>query len=261
MVEDREDLSVGGKMSLVGRTRARLLDDTPFIKEVLAFRHPPVGEEMSLVGRIRAKLREAFGFRYYPFMMSPSQLVVLCEKLARTAGVPGSILEVGCAFGATTVFLNRYIDELGINVDYYAIDTFRGFTPADIEAERKLGRLYRYETCFRGNRKAWFDRTMRRNDVSRVTAFRADATEFDYTEIAPFRLVFIDVDLYRPVLETLRATYDLVSPGGTIIIDDCMQGGEWGGAYDAYIEFTKEKGLEPVITHWLGVITKPGAGA
>jgi predicted O-methyltransferase YrrM len=99
---------------------------------------------------------------------------------------------------------------------------------------------------------------MRRNDVNRVTSFRADATTFDYAKIAPFRMVLVDLDLYRPVLMTLNAIHDLVSPGGVIVIDDCEQGGLWGGAYDAYMEFTKEKGLDPVFMHGkLGVIVKP----
>jgi O-methyltransferase len=64
------------------------------------------------------------------------------------------------------------------------------------------------------------------------------------------------VDLHRPVLAALEAIYDLVSPGGTIIIDDCMEGGEWGGAYEAFLEFAKANSLEATITHGkLGLIT------
>jgi len=191
-------------------------------------------------------------------MFSPSQLGFLCKQITNTAEVPGSILEVGCAFGATTVFLNRHIDTLGIDVDYYAIDTFAGFTADDIAYEHSLGRHYRYDTDFRGNSKPWFDRTMRRNGVRRATSFRADATTFDYTKIAPFRFVLVDVDLYRPVLAVLENTYELVSPGGTIVTDDCQEGGRWAGAYDAFTEFTKKRDLEAVITDdMLGLITKP----
>jgi O-methyltransferase len=199
--------------------------------------------------------REIFGFRHYEYMYSPSQLEFLCQQITNTAEVPGSILEVGCAWGATTVFLNRHIDELGLDVDYYTVDTFEGFTDDDIRTERERGRRYYYDAAFQANSKAWFDRTMRRNQVARVTSFRADAAIFDYKKIAPFRFVLIDVDLHRPVLAALEAIYDLVSPGGTIIIDDCKQGGEWGGAYEAFIEFTKANGLDATITHGkLGLI-------
>lgn len=202
--------------------------------------------------------REVFGFRHYEYMFSPAQLGFLCQQVTNTADVSGSVLEIGCAWGATTVFLNRHIDDLGLDVGYYTVDTFGGFTKDDIRSEHERGRHYAYgNTAFQGNSKAWFDRTMRRNDVTRVTAICADAVTFDYRKIAPFRFVLIDVDLHRPVLAALRATYDLVSPGGTIIIDDCKQGGEWGGAYEAFIEFAKESDLDATIVHGkLGVITK-----
>jgi O-methyltransferase len=206
---------------------------------------------------LRTPIRELFTYRYR-FMFSPSQLGFLCQQITNTAEIPGSILEVGCAFGATTVFLNRHIDTLGIDVKYYAIDTFAGFTADDISCEHALGRHYRYDTEFRGNSKPWFDRTMRRNGVRRVTSFRADATTFDYTPIAPFRFVLVDVDLYRPVLTVLENIYELVSPGGTIVTDDCQEGGRWGGAYDAFTEFTKKNDLDGIITDdMLGLITKP----
>ena len=87
---------------------------------------------------------------------------------------------------------------------------------------------------------------MRRNGVTRVTSFRADASAFDYTRIAPFRFALIDVDLYRPVLAVLESIYEIVSPGGTIVTDDCQEGGRWGGAYDAFTEFTKAQASTPL---------------
>jgi O-methyltransferase len=209
---------------------------------------------------LRTPARELFTYRYR-FMFSPAQLGFLCARITAAAEVPGSILEVGCAFGATTVFLNRHIDSLGIGVDYYAIDTFAGFTAKDISYERALGRRYRYDADFRGNSKPWFDRTMRRNGISRVRSFRADATTFDYAAIAPFRFVLVDVDLYRPVRAVLEAVYDLVSPGGTIVTDDCLQAGRWSGAYEAFTEFTTARDLEATITgDGLGLVTKPSPG-
>jgi len=69
--------------------------------------------------------------------------------------------------------------------------------------------------------------------------------------------VLVDVDLYQPVLAALNSIYDLMSPGGVIVTDDCTPGGQWGGAYDAYAEFTKAKCLESVILHdKLGLVVK-----
>lgn len=204
---------------------------------------------------LRTPIRELFSHQYL-YMFTPTQLGFLCDQINGTAAVPGAVLEVGCAFGATTVFLNRHIDSLGLDVRYYAIDTFKGFTAADISFERNIGRNYRYND-FRENSKATFDRTMRRNGVERVTSFRADASNFDYAKLAPFRLVLVDVDLYQPVQAVLNMVYELMSPGGVIITDDCTKGGPWSGAYDAYTEFAAARGIDSVIMHGkLGMITK-----
>jgi len=229
---DRETVSIFREQPLRTRIRNNILHQAPVIREV-------------------------FGFRHYEYMFSPAQLGFLSQQVTSTADVPGSILEIGCAWGATTAYLNRHIDDLGLDVDYYTVDTFGGFTKDDIRSEHERGRRYPYSTAFHGNSKAWFDRTMRRNDATRVTSFCADAVTFDYRKIAPFRFVLIDVDLHRPVLATLKAVYGLVSPGGTIIIDDCKQGGEWAGAYEAFMEFAKENDLDATVVHGkLGVITK-----
>ncbi len=202
-------------------------------------------------------ISDLFDYRY-DYMFSPTQLGFLCEQITNVVEIPGSILEVGCATGHTTVFLNRHIGTLRLAVNYYAIDTFNGFTSEDLESEHALGRDYWFAPVFRGNSKARFDRTMRRNGIKRVMSFQADASTFDYATISPFRMVLVDLDLYRPILLTLNAIYDLVSPGGIIVIDDCVKGGKWEGAYEALVEFTRAKGMEAVITHGkLGVIIKP----
>jgi len=226
----------------------------------LIYRTPVIGDLYFATKQVLFQIpivSDLFDYRYR-YMYTPAQLAFFCEQITKVAGVPGAILEVGCAWGRTTVFLNRHIDSLGMDVDYYAIDTFSGFTNLDLASERVLGRDSLYYAVFRGNSKARFDRTMQRNDVKRVTSYQADASTFDYTQISPFRMVLIDVDLHRPVLATLDAVYDLVAPGGIIVIDDCKQGGIWEGAYEAFTEFTNAKGMEPVIVHdKLGVMIKP----
>ena len=54
-----------------------------------------------------------------------------------------------------------------------------------------------------------------------MTAVETDVKRFDFTTIAPFSFCLVDVDLYQPVLVTLRAVFDLMMPGGVIIVDDC----------------------------------------
>lgn len=73
-------------------------------------------------------------FGVYPFMCEPRQLAFLVDCVKSLSAVPGSFVEAGCAYGATTVFLNKVIEEEGIPRKHYAIDTFSGFGPGAFPA-------------------------------------------------------------------------------------------------------------------------------
>jgi hypothetical protein len=72
----------------------------------------------------------------YPYLFAPKQFVVLTEHIKAAGSVLGCFVEAGCARGATTVFLTRFMNGEGIERDYYAIDTFSGF--ADKQAEHEI---------------------------------------------------------------------------------------------------------------------------
>src|SRR3981189_1053087 len=50
-------------------------------------------------------------FSRYPYMFSPAQLIALTDCIKSVSDVPGSFVEVGCAYGATTVFLNKFMND------------------------------------------------------------------------------------------------------------------------------------------------------
>ena len=57
-----------------------------------------------------------------------------------TSKIPGCCVEAGCARGETTAFLRKWMDVQGIKKDYFALDTFSGFTQSDAEYEIKSRR-------------------------------------------------------------------------------------------------------------------------
>src|SRR4051794_2440720 len=69
----------------------------------------------------------------YPYMFTPPQLAFLGRELELAPA--GSALEIGCANGDTTVWLNRWLDAIGTDRAYVAIDTFSGFPSRDIAVE------------------------------------------------------------------------------------------------------------------------------
>jgi SAM-dependent methyltransferase len=188
-------------------------------------------------------------FNVYAFMYSPTELMFLAQCLSDVRAVPGSFVEAGCAYGATTVFLNKYMDEHGIDRDYYAIDTFSGFEKGHINYERVQRKKsaeveQKLHSSFSDNKQTWFDKTMTLHDVNRVKSIKGDVGEFDFSSISPIAFCLLDVDLYLPIKEALPKIYQAMSPGAITIVDDCWDDEKWDGALQAYQEFIASAGLE-----------------
>jgi len=199
-------------------------------------------------------------FPKYGYNFTVPQLCFLCESLTETREIPGSVVEIGCHNGATTVLFNRLMDDLGMHKDYYAIDTFSGFTREDVDFEvkhrGKRGDLF--AGAFEVNSKRWFDGTMEQNHITRVQSIQADINHFDMSTHAPYSFVLLDVDLYKPTKKVLAELYAAMSPGGIIIVDDCDEADmRWDGADQAYKEFAAEIG-QPIriVQQCLGVLNK-----
>jgi hypothetical protein len=219
---------------------------------------------MSLARKIRSIIKDLslktgiynHMFFVYPYMFTPKQLVFLIECVKSVADVPGCFVEAGCAYGATTVFLNKFMLGEGMERDYYAIDTFSGFVDEHAEHEIKSrGKPQRLIRNFTDNKKAWFDRSMTQHGVSRVKTIEIDVTKFDFSAVAPIAFCLLDVDLYRPIKDVLPKIYRAMSPSGIIIVDDCKAGELWDGALQAYEEFIQQSGLpREIAAEKLGII-------
>jgi O-methyltransferase len=212
-----------------------------------------------LVKELAYRLHVNLGlFPRYPYMYSPAQLAFLCQSVSELDGVDGAIVEVGSAFGDTTVFLNEHMRWAGIERPYFCVDTFSGFTSRDIEDEVVTRGRRPPPEAFRTNKRKWVQRTLDVNRADRVTLCEADAVTFDFGRVGPIAFCLVDVDLYLPVKSVLDRVFDLVSTGGRIVVDDCSKrGGPWDGAYDAYCQFTAERELESRIVHEkLGLIDR-----
>src|ERR1700676_2135840 len=137
---------------------------------------------------------------HFHYMVTPFQLAFLVRCLDETKELPGPIVEVGCARGQTTLYLNLHLASLGVQKPYICIDTFRGFTQSDIQYEvnvRKKVPTFSWGG-FSYNDKRWFDRAMELNGIGRVQSIQADVNEFDFPGIENISFCLLDVDLYLP---------------------------------------------------------------
>lgn len=207
---------------------------------------------------LRSPLRHYALYRY-EYNFTPEQLCFLCKCLGASENIDGSILEIGCAFGHTTVFLNKHLDAIGSKRKYTCIDTFSGFTSDDIQVEvaERNKNADQLRHGFSENSLNRFNMTMNFNHVDRVKGIKADVSTVDFALLGPISFCLLDVDLYRPTKNCLPKIFEQLSVGGKIVIDDCLPQNRYDGAYQAYMEFTQERGLTPMFECGkLGIITK-----
>ena len=200
-----------------------------------------------------------FVFPRWRYNFSASDLVFMCSCLEEIRNISGSVLEIGCEYGETTLFLNHYMTDRNINRHYYCIDTFDGFTEADINYEVEARHKSRNNLSgFRNNSKKWFERTLSDAGYESVRVFQKDVTEFDFLLVSPVSFALLDVDLYKPIEACLPKLYDVLSPGGILIVDDCDPTDQnYDGAYYAYIEFMASNHLPVcIVGSKLGIIRK-----
>lgn len=199
-------------------------------------------------------------FSRHSYNFTVPQLCFLCECLNTTRDVPGAIVEVGCAGGSTTIFLNKFMDARKIEKKFVCIDTFSGFISEDIEYEvSERGKTKDlYKKSFKVNKKKWFDGTMKMNGIKRVHSIQADANKFDFSSLGKISFCLLDVDLYRPMKNSLPQLFDALSPKGMMVVDDCNEKNtRWDGSDQAYKEFLAEISYPMRIEEEkLGVIVK-----
>jgi predicted O-methyltransferase YrrM len=199
-------------------------------------------------------LRSIFLYKH-EFMQSPRQLQTLLELFEETKDIHGDVVEVGVAYGHTTILLNRLMEEQGVEKKYIAIDTFSGFLPKDIQYERESRDKKKDNySAFQVNAKAWFDKTMEINYINRVESYEMDAGEFQFS--SPVSFCLLDVDIYLPTKKVLENIWPHISPGGIILIDDCKDNSNFDGSFQAYQEFIKEHSLPSEVRSGQGIIRK-----
>ena len=219
---------------------------------------------MATLARPIRELAKKLAFRYtrlgvpdYPYIVEPIELAALVSELERVRELPGSILEVGVAWGQTTRFICEHLVKSGRRGErFYAIDTFESFCPRDVE----------FEVNYRGKTReevSGFDyidfEVWKRNfrEFPFLTAFKADCATFDYSLVAPIKLAFLDVDLYLATRSALQQIHENLAEGGVILVDDVMEPSRWDGANQAYNEFCEESGLPvQLIGNKMGMIRK-----
>jgi O-methyltransferase len=192
------------------------------------------------------------------FDMTIAQLNFITSMLENIGG-DGAVLEIGVGGGSTSIVINDFMKQKSIKRSFYAIDTFVGFTKEDIAYEKNKRRKTDDYLGYRSNSKKWYQKTLIAHGIKNAHIIQLDAKQFDYSVIGALAFCLLDVDLYKPVEFVLPRLYEILVPGGVIIVDDCsFQDSLYDGAGEAYRDFCSKMGIAQELVHdKLGIIRKP----
>lgn len=214
---------------------------------------------MGMKHRLKRFARSALApliYRYPPFVLAPERLYLLLHHLIHTKDVPGSVVEVGCNLGGTTVIAKKMLDRLGIRKQYVCIDTFEGFIDEQFASDVALGTPAADQEMFSGNSKELVAKILRQHGCADVKLVQGDIATVPGDSLPPVcSLVLLDVDLTEPTYIALKRLWPHMAPGGIILVDDCPPDSSWK-ARQGYVRFCKEYGRQETYLYGMGIAAR-----
>lgn len=195
------------------------------------------------------ELAKKIGFRHfglgkpnYPYGIEPALLARIVQHIERLDDPGANIVEAGVARGMTTRFIVQTLTSLGKPNRLYPVDTFAGFVAEHLEFEqdarnKNASDMHYFEyndfDVWSGNFR----------EFPQVKPMQGDIGTFDFSQVAPVAIFVLDVDLYVPTKAALANVMPHMAKGGAVYLDDIRDQNIWDGAYQAFVEFTKETGV------------------
>jgi hypothetical protein len=149
---------------------------------------------------------------YNPY--SQDRKFTLREFIRYTTDIDGVLAECGCHIGTSAY----YMANSAPNTPLYLFDSFAGLSPPGPEDKPEPGSY-----IWKQGDLSTPESVLRHNliEFSNIHILKGWIPErFSEVRNNTFRLVHIDVDLYKPTLECLRFFYPRLAVGGIIVLDD-----------------------------------------
>jgi len=162
--------------------------------------------------------------------------------------IPGSFVECGVFRGGSSLLAALAFSELGDRRDLWLYDTFAGMTPpTEFDSKRNLSAertAEHFENLESGDHNEWCYASL--EDVKRclaIAGYPNDKVHYVVGDVAKtlaetkpgqISILRLDTDFYDSTKAELEHLYDLLAPGGILLIDDY---GSWDGARKAVDEY------------------------
>ena len=203
------------------------------------------------------------------------------ELFKMTVDLPGSVVELGVSHGSSFFTWHKLL-ELFIPMDthkkVYGFDSFEGLTDfveadgvggdRDVKSDKRVGGWSAakvegeiFGLCALANA----DNVLARERAKLIKGRVQDTLEPFLAETPGLRisLLHIDLDIYEPTKFALERLWDLIVPGGVLVMDEYGTP-PWAGESAAWEEFARARGLSnevkkfPWSFHPGGYVVKTG---
>jgi O-methyltransferase len=176
-------------------------------------------------------------------------LVDLIERLEEVRDMPGDMVECGSARCGTAVIAGKWIQKVAVRKIWYALDSFEGFPPDELERERMAGLNDSHFDAFTSTSLEYVQAKLNRLQVDDVVIpvkgfFQETLGALD----RDWCLALIDCDLKDSLLYCAETVWGRLSSGGVVLFDDYSSQGHRGAA----------QGIEEFISSHAKDITSEG---
>ena len=191
------------------------------------------------------------------FMTSKNEHKVILTHLQDVIdrNVPGSILELGCHNGNTTIMIQRLLKLNNLKREVVVYDSFKGFPDVAHEADKGWGKEGDLKTSV-----SKFKKVLKRAKVPLPRIEKGFFSDIPESKFPPkIAFVFFDGDLYQSTLDALARVHRKMSPGGVIVFDDFKnpQQNMYPGVEKACKVFYGEKNSVNLVNEHILEITDP----
>jgi O-methyltransferase len=177
---------------------------------------------------------------------------VYLHALHERRQLAGDVLEVGSYLGGTAAMAAKFLHQINSPRRYVCIDTFDGFVPAQYEADPapdKDAGLFAEASI------DLVEKLFKRWEAPQVEVAKGDICDFP-TRLLPRQIVvcLLDVDLGEPIYRALGKIVPRLTPGGVVLVDDCVEGTTWAGARQGYERWCDGNGRVAEYVYGFGVV-------
>jgi|SaaInlV_165m_DNA_1040744.scaffolds.fasta_scaffold59907_1 O-methyltransferase len=155
-------------------------------------------------------------------MMTPTQHFIVLASLNNVLknNISGSIVELGCNCGGTSIRISRLIDAYNSSKSYHVYDTFMGLPMPNSEKDNGINPDYKKGSMYCPISR--YANILEQLNVKKMPVIHqglfAEINVDEYPNKICF--AFFDGDIYDSIIDSFKAVWNKLSIGGLIVIDD-----------------------------------------